>query len=193
MGLCGRFESLGSTRLARDDWEDASSRRCPERTSERNNDVMVVLAVILLVLVAVLVVAIVVSNPETYDLSIFGAVIPVNSAGVFITGAVAMAVTILALLLLRSGIRRARVRRKQLKALEASDGGATATSTSPAETPATTKTSNTSPTSGTAAVEPQTTKEKAALDLEGKSSTTPAERQAILDEADDLTRDEPQK
>ena len=95
-------------------------RVASQRVPQRNNDGMVALALILLVLVAVLVVAIVVSNPEIYDLSIFGAVIPVNSAGIFITGAVAMAVTVLALLLLRSGIRRARLRRKQLKALEAS-------------------------------------------------------------------------
>ena len=95
-----------------------------QRVPQRNNDGMVALALILLVLVAVLVVAIVVSNPQTYDLSIFGAVIPVNSAGIFITGAIAMAVTVLALLLLRSGIRRARLRRKQLKALEASSDNA---------------------------------------------------------------------
>ena len=82
-----------------------------------NNDAMVVLALILLVLVAVLVVAIVVSNPDVYDLSIFGAVVPANSAGIFITGAVAMAVTILALLLLRMGIRRGRARRTERKVL----------------------------------------------------------------------------
>ena len=99
-------------------------RVASQRVPQRNNDGMVALALILLVLVAVLVVAIVVSNPETYDLSIFGAVIPVNSAGIFITGAIAMAVTVLALLLLRSGIRRARLRRKQLKALEASSDNA---------------------------------------------------------------------
>ena len=84
-----------------------------ERTPQGNNGAMVVLALILLVLVAVLVVAIVVSNPDVYDLSIFGAVVPANSAGIFITGAVAMAVTILALLLLRMGIRRGRARRTE--------------------------------------------------------------------------------
>ncbi len=73
---------------------------------------MVVLGVILLVLVAVLVLAIFVSNPDIYDLSIFGAVVQVTSAGIFLTGAITMAVTILALLLLRTGIRRGRARRK---------------------------------------------------------------------------------
>jgi hypothetical protein len=146
---------------------------------------MVVLAIILLVLVAVLVVAIVVSNPEVYDLSIFGAVIPVNSAGVFFTGAVAMAVTLLALLLLRTGIRRARARRKQLKELEGPDAAEVAAS--PAETSTTTTTTKTTSTTVTnKATEPEVAKDS-------ESSTTAAERQAMLDEADELTRDEPQK
>jgi hypothetical protein len=169
----------------------------PLRVPQGNNDVMVVLAVILLVLVAVLVVAIVVSNPEIYDLSIFGAVIPVNSAGVFFTGAVAMAVTILALLLLRTGIRRAQARRKQLKELEGSDAGAAGTEATPAETSTTTTTTKTTSTTVTSKpVEPEVAEKKSPLDQEaksGESSTTAAERQAMLDEADALTRDEPQK
>jgi flagellar biosynthesis/type III secretory pathway M-ring protein FliF/YscJ len=151
---------------------------------------MVALAVILLVLVAVLVVAIVVSNPQIYELSIFGAIIPANSAGIFFTGAVAMAVTILAVLLLRMGIRRARARRDKLKALEASD--AASGSTTPAETSTTTTTSKTSSTTVTSrAMEPEDSKEKS--DPERQSPTTPAERQAMLQEADELTREEPQK
>ena len=169
----------------------------PLSVPQGNNDVMVVLAVILLVLVAVLVVAIVVSNPEIYDLSIFGAVIPVNSAGVFFTGAVTMAVTILALLLLRTGIRRARIRRKQLKELEPPDAGAAGTATTPPETSTTTTTTKTSSTTVTSKpVDSDAATGKSALDPEGKtgdSSTTAAERQAMLDEADELTKDEPQK
>ena len=175
---------------------------------------MVALGLILLVLVAVLVIAIVVSNPQTYNLSIFGAVIPANGAGIFITGAIAMAVTILALLLLRTGIRRARARRKQLKALEASGDAVPKESTSPAE-PTTTDATATDATAadGKAAdgkssdtkasgssgsdlaqpVEPASAREKSALDLEGESSTTAAERQAMLDEADQVTRDERQR
>jgi hypothetical protein len=146
----------------------------------------------LLVLVAVLVVAIVVSNSEIYDLSIFGAVIPANAAGIFITGAVAMAVTILALLLLRRGVRRARERRARLKELEASDDTVGSVSTSPTETSTTTtKTSSTSVTNRSPDLE--ATKTKPTLDLERESSTTPAERQAMLDEADELTHKEPQK
>ena len=52
----------------------------PLRVPQRNNDGMIALGLILLVLVAVLVIAIVVSNPQTYTLSIFGAVIPANGA-----------------------------------------------------------------------------------------------------------------
>ena len=109
---------------------------------------MAVLGLILLVLVAVLVLAIFVSNPDIYDLSIFGAVVKVTSAGIFITGAITMAVTILGLLLLRTGIRRGRARRKQLKELEASDAAASA-STTPAETSTTTTTTETSSTTVT--------------------------------------------
>jgi len=156
---------------------------------------MVVLALILLVLVAVLVVAIVVSNPEIYDLSIFGAVVPVNSAGIFITGAVAMAVTILAILLLRMGIRRGRARRTERKVLLQAAGEKLPGPASVEETSTTTsKTSDTSATRQSETTEPTTTKDKSSLELEGSdSSTTWAERQAMLDEADALTKDEPQK
>ena len=41
--------------------------------------------------------------------------------------------------------------------------------------------------------EPEADKEKSSLDVEDKSSTTAAERQAMLDEADALTRDEREK
>jgi hypothetical protein len=151
---------------------------------------------ILLVLVAVLVVAIVVSNPEIYDLSIFGAVVPVNSAGIFITGAVAMAVTILAILLLRMGIRRGRARRTERKVLLQAAGEKLPGPASAEETSTTTsKTSDTSATSHSETTQPTTTtKDKSSLELEGgDSSTTWAERQAMLDEADALTKDEPQK
>jgi preprotein translocase subunit SecG len=161
----------------------------PLSVAQGNNDPMVVLALILLVLVAVLVVAIVVSNSEVYDLSIFGAVLPANAAGIFITGAVAMAITILALLLLRLGLRRARERRKRMKELEASDE-----TSSPAASSTTTTTTETSSTSVTTrAPEPEASKDKSTLDLERESSTTPAKRRAMLDEADELTPEEPQK
>lgn len=164
---------------------------------------MVVLAVILLVLVAVLVVAIFVSNPDIYELSIFGAVVPVTSAGVFITGAVAMAVIILALLLLRTGIRRGRARRKEIKSLQTSSDNVPSSSAAQAEDSSATTSGKASDTSDatesataateSAAAEPSTTKETSSREVEGESSTTPAERRAMLDEADALTRDEPRK
>jgi hypothetical protein len=155
---------------------------------------MVVFALILLVLVAVLVVAIVVSNPEVYDLSIFGAVVPANAAGIFITGAIAMAVTILALLLLRTGIRRGRARRTERKVLlQAAGDKLPGSSASPEEASTTTsKTPDTSATNDSETAEPTTT-EKSSLESEAESSTTPAGRRAMLDEADALTKDEPQK
>ena len=177
-----------------DGWEDASSLRSVERTPTSDNDAMAVLGLILLVLVAVLVIAIFVSNPDIYDLSIFGAVVKVTSAGIFMTGAVTMAVTILALLLLRTGIRRGRARRQQLKELEASDAAAASSSATPTETSTTTTTTETSSTTVTTKpTKPEVANEKSGTDLEGKSSTTAAERQAMLDEADALTRDEPEK
>jgi hypothetical protein len=155
---------------------------------------MVVLGLILLVLVAVLVLAIFVSNPDVYDLSIFGAVVQVTSAGIFITGAITMAVTILALLLLRTGIRRGRERRKGIKALQGADEGTSSTSATPnADSPATTQASDASVTSDPTATEPTANKDQSNLDVDGKSSTTAAEREAMLDEADALTRDEPEK
>jgi flagellar biosynthesis/type III secretory pathway M-ring protein FliF/YscJ len=155
---------------------------------------MVVLGVILLVLVAVLVLAIFISNPDIYDLSIFGAVVKVTSAGIFMTGAVTMAVTILALLLLRTGIRRGRARRKQLNELEASDASAPSASSTPAETSTTTTTTETTSITVTnKPTKPEAAEEKSSLDLEDKSSTTAAERQGMRDEADALTRDEPEK
>jgi hypothetical protein len=149
---------------------------------------VVVLALILLVLVAVLVVAIVVSNPQPYELSIFGAIVPANTAGIFLTGAAAMAVTIVALLLLRTGIRRARARRKHLKELESLPPVAASDSTSPAEAPAKTTGPETSKDPS-----PDTSRDTSVLEPERQSSTTAAERQAMLDEADELTREEPQK
>jgi hypothetical protein len=114
-----------------------------------------------------------------------------------------MAVTILALLLLRTGIRRGRARRTERKVLlqaagdklpgsSASPDETSTTTRRPSDTSATSDSGTTEPTT-TKTTEPTTTKEKSSLDLEGESSTTPAERQAMLDETDALTKDEPQK
>jgi cytoskeletal protein RodZ len=152
---------------------------------------MVAVALILLVLVAVLTVGIAVSNPDIYDLSIFGAVVKVSSVGIFLTGAITMALTVVALLLLRIGIRRGRARRKEMKELQAATDKVPASSE---EDSTTSKTSDTSTASDSATTDPATTtNEKSSLETEGESSTTAAERQAMLDETDAITRDEPRK
>jgi hypothetical protein len=160
---------------------------------------MIAIALILLVLVAVLTVGIAVSNPDVYDLSIFGAVVKVSSIGIFLTGAITMALTVVALLLLRIGIRRGRARRKEIKELQAasdnvpagSDEGSTSSETSDTSTASDSVTTEQAKTTTT---EPaKTATEKPSPEAEGKSSTTAAERQAMSDEADAITRDEPRK
>jgi hypothetical protein len=81
---------------------------------------MIVLALLLLIIVLVFSVAIVVSNPDVYQLSLFRVLVPVTSAGVFFTGFGAALVTIIALLLLRTGIRRSRETRRRLRTAEQS-------------------------------------------------------------------------
>ena len=157
---------------------------------------MVAVGLILLVLVAVLTVGIAVSNPDIYELSIFGAVVNVSSLGIFLTGAITMALALIALLLLRIGIRRGRARRREMKELQTASGTAPA---SPEDDSATSKTDATSSTASdtstagdSATTEPTSTpKEKSSLEMKDESTTTAAERQAMLDEADAITRDEP--
>src|SRR4030095_2587862 len=118
---------------------------------------MVAVALILHVLCAVLTVGIAVSNPDIYDLSIFGAVVKVSSVGIFLTGAITMALTVIALMLLRIGIRRGRARRKEIKELQAASDKVPASSE---EDSTTSKTSDTSTASDSAMAEPATTEEK---------------------------------
>jgi hypothetical protein len=70
---------------------------------------------VLLVLVAVFTLAIVLSNPDVYELSLFRVLIPVTSAGVYLTGVGAAVLILVALALLRAGLRRRRVRRLEQK------------------------------------------------------------------------------
>jgi len=74
----------------------------------------------LLIIVLVFSVAIVLSNPDVYQLSLFRILVPVTSAGVFFTGFGAALMTITALLLLRTGIRRSRETRRRLREAEQS-------------------------------------------------------------------------
>jgi len=93
---------------------------------------MIVLALVLLIIVLAFSVAIVLSNPDVYQLSLFRVLVPVTSAGVFFTGFGAALVTITALLLLRTGIRRSRETRRRLRTAEQAAIGST-TGTTPAE------------------------------------------------------------
>ena len=121
-----------------------------ERTPQSDNDAMVVLALILLVLVAVLAVGIAVSNPDIYDLSIFGAVVTASSSASSSPAQSPWQSPSLALLLLRTGIRRGRARRKEIKELQAaSDKGLSASPEETSTTAATTSDASAASDSGT--------------------------------------------
>lgn len=151
---------------------------------------MVVFALILLALVVVFSVAIVVSPPEFYDLSLFGALVPVNTTGVFVAGASAMLVALLALGLLRMGLRRSRAKRKELKALRSNAPAGSQTRASESrDTPAAKTSAASAPSAPGRSGTPASPASGGAQDS-GRTTTTAAERQAMLDEADALTRDD---
>ena len=131
---------------------------------------MIIVALLLLVLVAVFTLAIVLSNPDVYDLSLFRVLIPVTSAGVYLTGVGAAVLVAVALWLLRAGLRRRRVHRlKQKSATLTSDHSPSSdrVDPDPAPTPARTST----------------------LDLD-RPPPPAAERQALLDEVDRVSPDD---
>ena len=78
-------------------------------------EAVIIVALVLLVLVAVFTLAIVLSNPDVYELSLFRVLIPVTSAGVYLTGVGAAVLILVALAMLRAGLRRRRVRRLEQK------------------------------------------------------------------------------
>ena len=105
-------------RTVTDIWPSPRERPCAH-VAHGHNGRMIVLAVVLLVLIVVFSVAIAVSNPEVYELSLFRVLVPVTSAGVYFTGLGACLLTLLALWLLRAGLKRRRVERNRLKEAEA--------------------------------------------------------------------------
>jgi hypothetical protein len=156
---------------------------------------MVVLALVLLILVVVFSVAIVVSNPAVYDLSLFRVIVPVTSAGVYFTGIGAALLTVVALLLLRLGIRRSRERRQRLRTAEqAAIGSASGRATTPSGgtgSPAADKESV--PSTDRLVDDPDASEPSGPtsnLELDPPTASTPAERRALLDEVDELSRDE---
>jgi hypothetical protein len=132
---------------------------------------MVVLALVLLILVVVFSVAIAVSNPTVYDLSLFRVLVPVTSAGMYFTGVGAALVTLVALLLLRFGVRRSRERRQRLRAAEQSGDSTPAAAPGGAPAPS-------GPTAN--------------LELDPPPATA-GERRALPDEVDELSRDDPKR
>jgi ABC-type nickel/cobalt efflux system permease component RcnA len=162
---------------------------------------MVVLALVLLILVVVFSVAIVVSNPAVYDLSLFRVLVPVTSAGVYFTGIGAALVTVVALLLLRVGIRRSREQRQRLRTAEqaatrqrgstpvgSSGAGSSVASDASADEARLPRTSQPADDPDAPASGPT-----ANLELDPPTAMTPAERRALLDEVDGLSRDEPKQ
>ncbi|WP_344808791.1 hypothetical protein [Microlunatus ginsengisoli] len=172
---------------------------------------MIPIALILLAIVILFCVAVVVSNPVAVTLSVFGLEIPLQTPAVFFTGAATMLVTIVALWLLRVGVRRERARRKELKTLKKAakaDAKATAaTSTAATGSTASGSTASGSTASGSSAARPpvdsgpvvpqQSATGQAGIPPAGARqtgdgpTTTAADREALLAEVDDATRDDP--
>jgi hypothetical protein len=156
---------------------------------------MIILGLILLAIVAIFGIAVVVSNPGVHELSIFRVLVPVTYAGIFFTGVGATIVAVLGVVLIRIGLRRARTRRKERKELAsgtASGGLVRSTAKSDIEAakskPAAPKEPEATDAGSTAPAAPASS-----LDLDAQGSTTAAERRAMLDETDELTRDNPTK
>ena len=145
---------------------------------------MIPIAVVLLIIVLIFSVGLAVGNPQTAFISIFRAQISMNPAGVYFTGAGAMLVLILALALLRVGLRRSATKRREMRALKQAAGGNAVT------TPATTTTA-TDPSSVSASPSSVSASSSSAEGTVDHSVSPSAERQALLDEAQELTGDDP--
>jgi ABC-type nickel/cobalt efflux system permease component RcnA len=197
----------------------------PERCREGDNGVMVPIAAVLLLLIVAFSVAVVVSNPGVFDLSIFGAKITVNTAGVYFTGAGAMLILLLAAALMYTGLKRQRQRKKEIRRLKAAVGPtSTPSATQPTSAAATTAATTvgagedrSSAKTPPAAVEADRATEAEAApkpvdfaqpsdarpagtvagphtgepSASDRPTTSAAERQAMLDEADALNHDKP--
>lgn len=152
---------------------------------------MIVLALVLLLVVALVVAGVVLSPPTVHDLSVFRIVVPVTDAGMFLAGAAATLLAVIAVILVRSGLRRSRARRKEVRAARA---GSTRTS-APAvnASGSTSRTSDSGPRTSTGSGRtPVTTPSSSGGSNAGEQpSTDSAERARLLAEADALTRDDP--
>ena len=92
---------------------------------ESDNGAMIPLAVVVLLIVIVFSIAVAIgaTNAEVFNLAVFGAQIPVNATGLYLTGAGAMLVLVSALALLGTGIRRESAKRARIRELQSTSGG----------------------------------------------------------------------
>jgi hypothetical protein len=134
----------------------------------------------------------VVSNPVPVTLSLFGAQIPLQTPAVFFTGAATMLVTIVALWLLRVGFRRELARRKELRSLKkAAKNDATGTAPKPAGGQSGAQPARPAVDSASAVPQRPTTPAPASPAGSGARPSTSADREALLAEVENATRDEP--
>lgn len=170
---------------------------------------MIPIALILLLIVIVFSIAVVINNPTVFGLSIFGAQIPVQVAGVYFTGAGAMLVLIVALGLLRVGLRRSRARRKEVKSLKkAADGKVPASSAAkpvtadkaadrpaatPPPTPKPAEADGTTSSGSTPVTSPARTGSSKPPTAGDQGGSTAAEREALLAQVDEVTGDDPKR
>jgi hypothetical protein len=182
---------------------------------------MIAIAGVLLLIVVIFSVAVVISNPAILDLSIFGAHLPATAGGVYFTGAGAMLVLVLALDLLRRGVRREVRRRRKVKSLQAVASGTTRAprsvqdplSSEPKPEPeAISSSAEGSQRSESRGSESQSSESQSSESQSGDSqggdsrtsqgsatgatalaSASLLERQALLDEAEELTGDDPRR
>ena len=157
---------------------------------------MIPIAAVLLLIVLVFSIAVVVSNPGAQDFLVFNARIPANDAGIYFTGAGAMLVLILALGLLRTGLKREAQRRKQIKTLKAAADGRSVASAAPASKQPTTTSTHKTAEPAKAPAQTQAASDAAKTLASSKPAsgepepkTTAAERQALADEGEGLTGD----
>lgn len=155
---------------------------------------MIPLAIVLLLIVVIFAALLFISNPAVLSMSLFSASVPVTFGGVFLTGAISMAVVVLALILLRNGVKRAHGQRKQIASLRAAASGASGDKPSGSKKGGLLKlgkndksSSNDAATATPAAAPEAAAATSSTAASADSSASTSAERQALLEETDELT------
>ena len=147
---------------------------------------MIILGLILLVIVAIFGAAVVVSNPGVHEPSVFRVLIPVTYGGIFFTGVGATVLALLAVLLLRLGLRRARVTRKERRQLDTGPAGSAGREAKAdaevAGGTAEAKSDDPRRRRRRASGSPSAPASAPSLDVETQGSSTKAERRAMVEE-----------